>query len=105
LSGDLSVPGFWSIPPGADIDAFASSITLPYRGDDERYVYPALGGATMPLHPLLAWWAILFTLSMLARYEPAAWMKHISVDSSPDAVPLKNALDRGLDVPDSHTRP
>jgi hypothetical protein len=34
------------------------------------YVFPSIGGDTQALHPLLAWWAVLFALSLLARYQP-----------------------------------
>jgi hypothetical protein len=87
----------WAMPAD-DLSAFATARTWPYRGDDERYVYPALGGSDTPLYPLLAWWAILFALSMLARYQPASWTKHLDVDSSADAVPLENALSEALDT-------
>jgi len=86
-------------PPQPDgMDAFVLRSTTAYRGDDDRQVFPALGGNTRPLHPLLAWWAVLFALSMLARYEPAAWTTHLSVDSSADAVPLETILDRALET-------
>jgi YaaC-like protein len=71
-------------------------LTQPYRGDSERYVFPAIGGAAWPLHPLLAWWALLYTLSMLARYEPASWSTHLERDSSPNAIAIEAALDRAL---------
>jgi hypothetical protein len=73
-------------------------ITLPYRDDNERWAFPALGGDRNALHPLLAWWAILFALSMLARYEPASWTQHIDVDASPNAVPLETVLEQALDT-------
>ena len=28
------------------------------------------------------WWAVLFTLSMLARYQPAEWAAHVNVDAA-----------------------
>jgi hypothetical protein len=87
----------WAMPAN-DLAGFKAARTWPYRGDDERYVYPALGGSDTPLYPLLAWWAILFALSMLARYEPASWTTHLDVDSSPDAVPLEIALSEALDA-------
>lgn len=71
-------------------------LSQPYRGDSERFIFPAVGGADRPLHPLLAWWALLFTLSMLARYEPSSWTRHLARDESPNAVPIEAALDRGL---------
>jgi hypothetical protein len=37
----------------------------------------------------MAWWAVLFTLSMLARYQPAEWATHVDVDTSSHAVPIE----------------
>jgi hypothetical protein len=72
------------------------AIPTPYRS--ESVVFPALPGNTSPLEPILVWWAVLFALSMLARYEPAAWLSHLDVNHSPLAVPLEVALDRSLTV-------
>jgi hypothetical protein len=86
------------MPADQDLTAFKTAHTWPYRGDDERYVYPVLGGSDVPLYPLLVWWSVLFALSMLARYEPASWTKLLDVDSSPDAVPLEALLNEALDT-------
>jgi hypothetical protein len=45
---------------------------------------------------LLAWWAILFALSMLARYQPETWTAYLDVDKCAYAVPLETLLDRAL---------
>ena len=71
-------------------------LTQPYRGDSERFVFPALGGSAEPLHPLLAWWALLYALSMLARYEPESWTEQLDRDASENAVPLEALMDRAL---------
>lgn len=64
---------------------------------DGRYVLlPALLGESRPLHPLMAWWALLYALSMLARYEPAKWRAHINVDTSAHAVAIEALLGRAL---------
>jgi hypothetical protein len=85
--------------PAADLlEDFEDRCTLPYLGDDDRWVFAALGGGQTALHPLLAWWALLFALSMLARYEPASWTGHLDVDVSPSAVPLESALGYALDA-------
>jgi hypothetical protein len=46
----------------------------------------------------MTWWAILFALSMLARYYPTAWTHALDENSSPDAVLLERALDIALDA-------
>ncbi|KMS84168.1 MULTISPECIES: YaaC family protein [Streptomyces] len=44
----------------------------------------------------MAWWAVLYTLSMLARYEPATWYTLISVDNSQHAVAIERLLERAI---------
>ncbi|MEU1228695.1 YaaC family protein [Streptomyces sp. NPDC005828] len=73
-------------------------LTSPYLGDDVRYVFPGLGSVDLPLHPFLGWWAVLYTLSMLARYQPSGWVRMLDIDMSPDAAAIEHALDRALDV-------
>jgi hypothetical protein len=89
-------------PEAAGVPKFltddAESRTLPYLGDGDRWVFPSLGGADIPLHPLLAWWALLYTLSMLARYEPASWTSSLDVDERGTAVTLQAALSLALDI-------
>lgn len=77
---------------------FAWERTEPYLTQVDRSAYPTLGGADRQIQPFLAWWAALFALSMLARYEPASWTRHLDVDASPDAVPLETMLDRALEA-------
>ncbi|MFE3412835.1 YaaC family protein [Streptomyces mirabilis] len=66
-----------------------------YRG--QHFVYPALGENAKPLHPLLAWWAVLYALSMLARYEPCAWQKRIDIDGSKESAAIEHLLGAALD--------
>ena len=46
----------------------------------------------------MAWWAVLFTLSMLARYEPSQWGAHVNVNESPVATKLEDLLRGALRV-------
>ena len=41
--------------------------------DGQSWLIPRLGGAVGPPHPLVVWWALLFALSMRARYDPEGW--------------------------------
>jgi hypothetical protein len=70
--------------------------TVAARYDDHYVLLPAVVGATRPLHPLMAWWALLFALSMLARYQPAQWRAHIDIDSSAYAVAIESLLGRAV---------
>ena len=60
-----------------------------------RWLRPALADGSLP-SPLLTWWALLFALSMLARYEPAGWEAALDYDSSPLAAPLAHLLEVGV---------
>ena len=75
---------------------FIRSITLLY--DRGRYFFPAIGDSDRPVHPLMAWWAVLHSLSMLARYQPAEWSAQIDVDRSQYAVVLEVLLREALAV-------
>jgi hypothetical protein len=50
------------------------------------------------MHPLVSWWATLWTLSMLARYEPGHWVASLNVDTNQRAVPLETILDAALSI-------
>jgi YaaC-like protein len=97
-SHKTSVMRTWTPPPGADPQTLGETLTQPYRGDNDRWIFPAIAGDSLPMHPLLAWWAVLYTLSMLARYQPAAWTAHIDINTNSNAIPLETVLTRALDV-------
>jgi hypothetical protein len=62
----------------------------------ELFITPAIGGMAGPLHPILAWSAVLLALSSLARYEPASWAKMIDVNASPHATAVEHLLDDAI---------
>jgi hypothetical protein len=66
------------------------------RMTKQDWVLPSTDSSGLELHPLIAWWACLFALSMLARYEPSAWAQHIDVDHSNTAVAVEAVLDEAL---------
>jgi hypothetical protein len=90
----------WALPGGPggleDKLGFVMAMTRPYRGS--RWLFPAAGPAGRSMHPLMAWWAVLYTLSMLARYQPAEWAGHINVDGSRHAVALERLLKRAISL-------
>jgi hypothetical protein len=67
-----------------------------HRSGGEEWVLPALRDGDR-VHPLVAWYAVLYVFSMLARYEPVAWRQHLDVDRSPYAVALQRTLDLAID--------
>jgi hypothetical protein len=91
----------WELPVRAAASpsgslAFVMDVTRRYNGSS--YFFPALGAADHSIHPLMAWWAVLYTLSMLARYQPAEWGTHINVDVSPHAVQLERILKQAISI-------
>jgi hypothetical protein len=50
------------------------------------------------LEPVLAWWILLYSLSMITRYQPVAWTEMIDVNRSQVAVPIETALTKALDT-------
>lgn len=64
----------------------------------ELLATPSVGSMNAPLDPFIAWWAVLFSLSMMARYEPSYWAGMISIDSSRDANSIEHLLDHALDA-------
>jgi hypothetical protein len=69
-----------------------------YRSHDDRWLRPTLNDEADWLSPLMAWWSLLYGLSMLARYHPAPWTTALDVDNSQLAVPLEYALDEALEA-------
>lgn len=67
-------------------------------GDDTYFACPAIGSNNQQQHPLLTWWAALWSCSMLARYEPLRWAKLLDVDKNSDATAFENLLDSALDL-------
>ncbi len=59
--------------------------------------YPCLDASSQPIHPLVVWWATLFGLSILARYEPETWGRAIDINTSQEAVAIEHMLNAALD--------
>jgi YaaC-like Protein len=71
---------------------------IDYRGS--LVILPAVAGSEA-MHPLMIWWSVLYPLSMLARYQPRAWVELIDVSRSEYAVAIEYLLDVAQDsVPD-----
>lgn len=69
-----------------------------YRWTGRRWMRPALSEAEPPPSPLMTWWALLFGLSMLARYHPAEWAAALDRQRSHAATELERAMDLALDA-------
>jgi hypothetical protein len=73
----------------------AAGVFVP--GSQQLWVPPELADGQGPLAPIVAWWATLFALSMLARYEPSSWVDTLQPDHSLAAVPVESLLEAALD--------
>ena len=71
-----------------------------YRG--QRMAFPTIAAdRTTAVHPLMAWWSVLFALSMLTRYAPSDWTRLTDIDRTPQATAIEFVLDRAVDaIPD-----
>ncbi|MGZ3303803.1 MAG: YaaC family protein [Isosphaeraceae bacterium] len=68
--------------------------TFNYQGT--AFAFPSVGDSELSTHPLLLWYAILYGLSMLSRYQPKEWSRLINIDLSEDASPIEGALDEAM---------
>jgi hypothetical protein len=67
-----------------------------YRYNGQHWLRPAVGAQGDYLKPLVAWWALLFGLSIVARYEPGTWVETLAIDSSDLAADLESLLEEAL---------
>jgi hypothetical protein len=86
------------VSPAAAMASHVQCRIPQYRYDREHWLIPAIGDGSDDLHPVLLWWALLFGLSLLARYEPIAWRTALDPDRSSLAFPLERLLDDALDT-------
>ncbi|WP_420850188.1 YaaC family protein [Planosporangium flavigriseum] len=86
----------WRKRPDLSNDKELLRHTVGYRSG--HLAFPAIGTDPRPPHPFLLWWAALYALSKLARYEPSLWVKLISVNSSPAAVAIEHILHEAIAV-------
>jgi hypothetical protein len=61
--------------------------------DGRLRIPPTLPGNSAPLHPLMTWYAVLFGLSEMARYQPTKWADAININRSADATALEHLMD------------
>lgn len=89
----------WTKPDDLTIGNILDERLTTYRGS--KLAYPTLDGATHTVHPLMAWWMVLFSLSMLTRYQPDVWTEMIDVNRSAHATAIEFVLETALSaVPD-----
>lgn len=69
-----------------------------YRWVGRRWLRPSLYDGEPPPSPLMTWWALLFGLSMLARYHPAEWADALDRQSSTAAAELERTMDLAIEA-------
>ncbi len=80
-----------------ELRAFFDKIAPEYRYRGDRFLRPAIGAAgSAPPSPLMTWWLLLYSFSILARYEPRRWAKLLDLDTSKVAALLQYALEDAL---------
>lgn len=114
-AGDVMLPVPQEAEPGVLADTWGTGVALtwpqpspdlvpPYprnrlrkdRSGGEHWLVPAVGAESGRLPSLLLWWALLFGLSLLARYHPAKWRAALDFDRSACADRLAELLDEAL---------
>ncbi|RKR76365.1 YaaC family protein [Frondihabitans australicus] len=70
--------------------------TQRYRSHD--LVFPQLSPDDQAFAPLMSWWLILYSFSMIARYAPNDWTQTLSLSNSPIASKVEFLLDAALEV-------
>lgn len=98
--GDHSLELTWELTePEKRSQHVAGDRLTRYRG--RRMAFPTVAEEAVPLQPLMVWWAVLYVLSMLTRYEPAQWTELIDVNQCEQATAIEFVLDTALAaVPD-----
>jgi len=84
--------------PSFDGQSYWAGRVPQYRYEREHWLLPVVGDSRDELSALLLWWALLFALSLLARYEPVAWRTALDPDQSELAFGLERLLDDALDI-------
>lgn len=67
----------WAVYPGGQ---WPENRLQPDLMPDPYWAMPHLGGVEDEQHPLVLWWAVLFALSMRARYQPQGWTQDMDPD-------------------------
>jgi hypothetical protein len=61
--------------------------------DRDAAIAPLVSTNEAPLHPLVTWLAVLYSMSMLARYHPERWAAMIDPDASRDAARIRDVFE------------
>lgn len=76
-----------------DIDSFFDEIAPKYRYRNDRFLRPPVEDGKRSPSFLMAWWLLLYSFSILARYQPRKWTALLDLNRSASAVALQYALE------------
>ncbi|MEV6399304.1 hypothetical protein AB0M39_31710 [Streptomyces sp. NPDC051907] len=76
--------------PAGCTQADLCSGTRSYLGLDYRF--PVIDPLPRELHPLMAWWAVLYAMCRLVKLEPATWAGHTSHVNGGHALAIEQLL-------------
>jgi hypothetical protein len=80
-----------------ELEAFFAKVAPEYRYRGDRFLRPSINSAGgLPPSPLMTWWLLLYSFSILARYEPRRWVNLLDRDSSKVASLLRYGLEEAL---------
>jgi hypothetical protein len=80
-----------------ELKAFFDEIAPEYCYRFDRFLRPAIDADSNAVpSPLMTWWLLLYSFSILARYEPRRWMALLDLDKSKAAASLQYALEEAL---------
>jgi hypothetical protein len=91
-NGRLGVGLCWPVKEGG-ARGYKALDVVATRFEQTYFLRPGLGKDGEEVNLLMTWWASLFALSALARYEPARWRAALDVESSALGVVLEDVLD------------
>ena len=81
----------------SEMSAIIDTVAPEYRYRVERYVRPSVEGIDKPApSPLMTWWLLLYSFSMLARYQPRKWVRLLDLDKPGCAASLQLCLEVAL---------
>jgi len=85
--------------PTSEMSAIIDEVAPEYRYRTDRYVRPSVeGGGKLPPSPLMTWWLLLYSFSILARYQPRKWTQLLDLDKPGCAASLQFCLEVALSV-------
>jgi hypothetical protein len=82
-----------------EIGSYFDELTPEYQYRGSRFLRPSVEGeGKRPPSCLMTWWLLLYSFSILARYQPRKWMALLDLNTSPTAVALQYVLEQAISV-------